>query len=35
MSKVLLKVNVSAVIMKDGKFLVIKRSDDEEVFPGM
>ena len=35
MSKVLFKVNVSTVIMKDGKFLVIKRSDDEEVFPGM
>jgi 8-oxo-dGTP diphosphatase len=35
MSKVLFKVNVSTVIMKDGKFLVIKRADDEEVFPGM
>jgi len=35
MSKVLFKVNVSTVIMKDGKFLVIKRADDEDVFPGM
>lgn len=35
MSKVLFKVNVSTVIVKDGKFLLIKRADDEEVFPGM
>lgn len=35
MSKILFKVNVSTVIVKDGKFLVIKRADDEEVFPGM
>jgi 8-oxo-dGTP diphosphatase len=35
MSKVLFKVNVSTVIIKDGKYLVIKRADDEEVFPGM
>ena len=28
------KVNVSCVIKKDDKFLLIKRADDEEVFPG-
>jgi 8-oxo-dGTP diphosphatase len=35
MSKILFKVNVSTVIIKDGKFLLIRRADDEEVFPGM
>ena len=28
------KVNVSCVIKKDHDFLLIKRADDEEVFPG-
>ena len=28
------KVNVSCVIKKDDNFLLIKRADDEEVFPG-
>jgi ADP-ribose pyrophosphatase YjhB (NUDIX family) len=35
MSKILFKVNVSTVIAKDGKFLVVKRADDEDVLPGM
>jgi 8-oxo-dGTP diphosphatase len=35
MSKILFKVNVSTVIIRDGRFLLIKRSDDEDIFPGM
>lgn len=35
MSHVLFKVNVSVVIRQDNSFLLIKRSDDEEVFPGL
>lgn len=35
MSKILFKVNVSTVIVRNGKFLLIKRSDDEDIFPGM
>lgn len=34
MSKPLFKVNVSTVIVKDDRFLMVKRADDEEVFPG-
>jgi ADP-ribose pyrophosphatase YjhB (NUDIX family) len=34
MSSPLFKVNVSAVVKKDGKFLLIKRSEQEMVFPG-
>lgn len=34
MSSILFKVNVSAVIQKDDKFLLIKRADDEDMFPG-
>lgn len=35
MGHVLFKVNVSTVIRRDGAFLLIKRADDEEVFPGL
>ena len=28
------KVNVSGILRKDGDFLLIRRADDEEVFPG-
>jgi 8-oxo-dGTP pyrophosphatase MutT (NUDIX family) len=35
MSRILFKVNVSTVIRQDDKFLLIKRADDEEVFPGL
>lgn len=35
MSSYNFKVNVSAVIKKDDQFLLIKRADDEEVFPGL
>lgn len=35
MNKNLFKINVSVIIKnKDGKLLLIKRSEDEEVFPG-
>ncbi|MFZ2494961.1 MAG: NUDIX domain-containing protein [Candidatus Saccharimonadales bacterium] len=34
MSSYNFKVNVSCVIKKDSDFLLIKRADDEEVFPG-
>jgi len=34
MNKPLFKVNVSAVVKKDDTFLLIKRADDETVFPG-
>lgn len=34
MSSYNFKVNVSCVIKKDYDFLLIKRADDEEVFPG-
>ena len=34
MSSYNFKVNVSCVIKKDDNFLLIKRADDEEVFPG-
>ncbi len=35
MSRVLFKVNVSTVIRQGDKFLLIKRADDEDVFPGL
>jgi 8-oxo-dGTP diphosphatase len=35
MSKPQFKVNVSTVIVKDDTFLMIKRADDEDVFPGL
>lgn len=35
MSRILFKVNVSAVIRQGDAFLLIKRADDEEVFPGL
>ena len=35
MSHLPFKVNVSAVIRKSDTFLLIKRADDEEVFPGL
>lgn len=35
MTKFLFKVNVSTVIARDGKFLVVKRADDEDIFPGL
>lgn len=34
MSHQLFKVNVSGIVRKDGQFLLIRRADDEEVFPG-
>jgi mutator protein MutT len=34
MSSIPFKVNVSVVIKKDGKVLLIKRAEDEDVFPG-
>ena len=33
MNSLAFKVNVSVVIKKDDKVLLIKRADDEEVFP--
>lgn len=35
MSRILFKVNVSAVIRQDNTFLLIKRAEDEDVFPGL
>lgn len=35
MSKILFKVNVSTVIKKGSQFLLVRRADDEEVFPGL
>jgi len=35
MSKILFKVNVSTIIRQADTFLLIKRADDEDIFPGL
>ena len=34
MNRLPFKINVSIVIKQDDKFLIVKRADDEDVFPG-